>query len=401
MTNKQWFNLHSWAGLFLGGLLLFVCLTGTLATISHEIEYLTDQKYRALTPRNKTDFYQLEIELSKKYPQSYLQSIEIRTERYLSGEALLVTDNLLHFVYFDPNTGKILGNGNWGRLSRFLRDIHRKLSMGDAGKLLVTSFNFLLFIILISSFFVYKRWWRHFFKQPDKIELSKRTSWSSWHKFFGIWSWWFIALISITSFWYFVDQSLETMNVEYYPKAPKVISINTAVQPISLTEVVKHAQSAFESLNITQIRYPRSNNKPIEIRGENGDFLVTDSANRIYLHPSTGEVLHVQYAGELSIFSRVTDMVDLLHFGNFYGVVFKLVWFTFGILFSFMIVSGTYLAWLKIKRKQPSFIKWQGLLGVTSIALCIVAIILTSINMWLPVEKLAPYSPQLTINKNK
>lgn len=74
-----------------------------------------------------------------------------------------MTDNLRSFVYFDPNTGKILGEGQWGRLARFLRDIHRKLSMGDAGKLLVTSLSLLLFIILVSSFFVYKDLWRYFF----------------------------------------------------------------------------------------------------------------------------------------------------------------------------------------------------------------------------------------------
>jgi uncharacterized iron-regulated membrane protein len=397
VTKKAWFQLHTWAGIFLGALLLLVCITGTLATISHEIEYLTDHKFRALTSRTQVDFQQLESELSTHYPNSHLQRIQIRPEKYLSGEAHLVKDNLLSFVYFDPNTGKILGEGQWGRLARFLRDIHRKLSMGDAGKLLVTALSLLLVTILVSSFFVYKGWWRCFFKRPSQFDSSKRTSWSRWHKFIGVWSWWFVAVITLTGFWYFINQSLETAKIEYYPQAPGVQTLNIAAKPLSLTKVLMHAQSAFEMLDITYVRYPDSVQKPIEIRGNNDDFLVADRANRIYLHPVSGQVLKVQYATELSIYARFTDTVDLIHFGHFSGLITKLIWFVFGSLLSFLIASGIYMAWLKTKRKQASVIKWQGVSGIFAIIMCCAALILTSISVAMPEQESTPFSPQLLV----
>ncbi|WP_085299389.1 PepSY-associated TM helix domain-containing protein [Cognaticolwellia mytili] len=396
MTNKQWFQLHTWAGVFLGALLLFVCFTGTIASVSHEIEYLIDEKFRALTPRTKVDFQQLETELSKAYPNSYLQRIQIRPERYLSGEAQIVTNNLLSFIYFDPNTGKILGKGNWGRLTRFLRDIHRKLSMGNAGKFLITTLSLLLLITLVSSFFIYKDWWRHFFKQPNKLKLSTRATWSSWHKIIGLWSWWFIATVSITSFWYFIDQTLQTAGIEYYPQKPQIQSSEVNAKPASLTKILINAQAAFKSLEISYIRYPNNTKKPIEIRGFNHDFLVVDRANRVYLHPVTAEVLKVQPAAELSAYSRLTDTVDLIHFGSFFGLTSKIIWFIFGLLMSFMIASGIYMAWLKAKRKQPSVIKWQGISGILTIIICIVGVVLTTINVALPKNESVPFSPQLS-----
>lgn len=304
---------------------------------------------------------------------------------------------MIRLVYSDPNTGKILGEGRWGSFARFLRDIHRKLSMGDIGKLMVTSMSMLLLIILVSSFFVYKDWWRYFFKHPSKLKASKRASFSGWHKSIGLWSWWFIAVISLTGFWYFVDQTLQTADIEYYPQSPQVKSVKVDEKPLSLTKVITHAQAAFDNLQITYIRYPNSVKKPIEIRGGNNDFLVVDRANRIYLHPVSGKVLKVQYATQLSIYSRLTDTVDLIHFGSFYGLISKIIWFIFGLFLSFMIASGTYMAWLKVKRKQPSVIKWQGISGIFAIVLCLVALVLTSVSIAMPAEGSTPYSPQFPI----
>jgi len=338
--------------------------------------------------------------LSKKYPDSYLQRIQIRPEKYLSGEAHLVKNNLLSLVYFDANTGKILGEGSWGKFSRFFRDIHRKLSMGDIGKLLVTSLSLLLVIILVSSFVVYKKWWRYFFKFPSKLNEAKRTSWSDWHKSIGLWSWWFIASVALTGFWYFINQTLDTVELDFYPPSPQVKLISGEAKPLSLSKVLNLAQAAYPALTITYMRYPDSAEKPIEIRGENNDFLVVDRANRVYLHPVSGKVLKVQYAAQLSLYARLTDTVDLIHFGSFYGLTSKLVWFVFGLALCFMIGSGTYMAWLKIKRKQPSVVKWQGVSGIFSLIICLLALFLTSVSTAIPAEESTPFSPQLSIILN-
>lgn len=49
-NRRFWFLLHGWLSLPVWGLLLLVCITGTIATISHEITWLANPAARALNP---------------------------------------------------------------------------------------------------------------------------------------------------------------------------------------------------------------------------------------------------------------------------------------------------------------------------------------------------------------
>ena len=164
MSAKQWFNLHSWAGLVVGVLLFVICVSGTLATLSHEIEYLTGSKYRALSSSPMTNYPAIESSLNKHYPNAQVLYIHRHKQDYLATEVALKINDTFRFVYLDAASGEVLGEGEWARISRFLRNWHMNLSMGWTGKLIVTSLSILVLILLVSSFFVYRRWWQGFLK---------------------------------------------------------------------------------------------------------------------------------------------------------------------------------------------------------------------------------------------
>ena len=296
MNAKSWFNLHSWAGLFVGVLLFVTCVSGTLATLSHELEYLTDAKYRALTSSASTNYQALENTLNKHYPQAQLLYIQRHKQDYLATEAALKVGDSFRFVYLDAATGRLLGEGEWARISRFLRNWHMNLSMGWTGKLIVTSLSILLVILLVSSIYVYRRWWQGFIKKPAALCLDKRSSWSDWHKLLGLWSLWFIAVMAITGVWYLVEHGLQTAKVPHYVSSPQALSEfkkqrpRKGLSPISLAAAYEAAQQAFTSLDIRYIRYPNEANQPIEVRGYNDDILLRLRANRVYVKPNSGEV---------------------------------------------------------------------------------------------------------------
>ena len=148
MNAKSWFNLHSWAGLFVGVLLFVTCVSGTLATLSHELEYLTGAKYRALSSSSSTNYLALENTLNKHYPQAQILYIQRHKQDYLATEAALKVGDSFRFVYLDAATGTLLGGGEWARISRFLRNWHMNLSMGWTGKLIVTSLSMSKIIFL-------------------------------------------------------------------------------------------------------------------------------------------------------------------------------------------------------------------------------------------------------------
>ena len=400
MNAKRWFNLHSWAGLFVGVLLFVTCVSGTLATLSHELEYLTGAKYRALSSSSSTNYLALENTLNKHYPQAQILYIQRHKQDYLATEAALKVGDSFRFVYLDAATGTLLGGGEWARISRFLRNWHMNLSMGWTGKLIVTSLSVLLVILLVSSFYVYRRWWQGFMKKPAALSLDKRSSWSDWHKLLGLWSLWFIAVMAITGIWYLVEHGLQTAKVPHTVSAPPAVSEfkkqspRKDVSPISLAAAYEAAQQAFPSLDIRYIRYPNKADKPIEVRGYNNDILLRLRANRVYLEPSSGEVLGIQKGEQLPIVARITDTADPLHFGNFAGIGTKLIWGLFGALMSFVSAAGIYMSWLRVKRKTTA-VKWLGLSGVIAIGLVVASLLTTSLSF---TERSVPnqvYSPIL------
>lgn len=398
MNAKSWFNLHSWAGLFVGVLLFVTCVSGTLATLSHELEYLTDAKYRALSSSASTNYQAIENTLNKHYPQAQLLYIQRHKQDYLATEAALKVGDSFRFVYLDAATGSLLGEGEWARISRFLRNWHMNLSMGWTGKLIVTSLSILLVILLASSFYVYRHWWQGFMKRPAMLCLGKRSSWSDWHKLLGLWSLWFIAVMAITGVWYLVEHGLQTAKVPHTVSAPQALSDfkkqtpRKGVLPISLTTAYKAAQHAFPSLDIRYIRYPNKVNQPIEVRGYNDDILLRLRANRVFLKPSSGEVLGLQKGEELKLLPRIKDTADPLHFGNFAGIGTKLIWGLFGALMSLVSAAGIYMSWLRVKRKT-TVVRWLGLSGGIVIGLVVASLLTTSLSF---TERSVPnvvYSP--------
>jgi uncharacterized iron-regulated membrane protein len=397
---KSWFNLHSWAGLFVGVLLFVTCVSGTLATLSHELEYLTDAKYRALSSSASTNYQAIENTLNKHYPQGQLLYIQRHKQDYLATEAALKVGDSFRFVYLDAATGRLLGEGEWARISRFLRNWHMNLSMGWTGKLIVTSLSMLLVILLVSSFYVYRRWWQGFMKKPAALSLDKRSSWADWHKLLGLWSLWFIVVMAITGVWYLVEHGLQTAKVSHTVSAPQAVSEfkkqspRKDIPPISLTAAYEAAQQSFPSLDIRYIRYPNKADQPIEVRGYNDDILLRLRANRVYLKPSSGELLGIQIGEQLPIVARISDTADPLHFGNFAGVGTKLIWGLFGALMSFISAAGIYMSWLRVKRKTTA-VKWLGVSGGIAIGLVVASLLTTSLSF---TERSVPnqvYSPIL------
>lgn len=386
MTNRQWFTLHSWAGFAFAGLLFLVCLTGVLATLSYEIQYLSDDKYRALEVRDgAVAWAQLEANLARTYPDSHLLGGKVHQQPYLAGEARLMTPEGFRFVFFDPASGKVLGEGQWGQLSRYLRDIHMYLSMGSIGKYLVTLTSVLLLISLVSSFFVYRKWWRGFLTKPGKLSWKKRTDWSSWHKWMGLWAWWLIAVMAVTGAWYLVERIMFDTGVDHYPSAPTITHTEVQQQQRaqSLAVLVEAARQARPDMDITGFYYPHNHDQVMAFVGQNGSTLVRDRANRVYLDPITAEVVSTQYASELDLVARIADTADPLHFGNFAsgnlsGVTVKLVYALFGLMLTGLVVGGMRMHYLRTQRRDPNTAKWLGITGSFSIALSIAALIYTT-----------------------
>ncbi|TMO44314.1 PepSY-associated TM helix domain-containing protein [Pseudoalteromonas ruthenica] len=404
MSARQWFNVHSWAGLFVGALLFVTCLSGTLATLSHELEYLSDSQFRAISDSGDTDFAAIERTLNTHYPGAQVMYLARHKQDYLATEVQLKIQGSFRFVYVDGATGALLGEGPWARISRFLRNWHMTLSMGWTGKLIITSLSLLLVVLLVSSLYVYRQWWRHFLKRPAALTLSKRNSWSDWHKLLGLWSYWFILVMALTGLWYLVEHGLQTAKIDHYVAPPPAVTQlanqneKSSRPPLTLSAAYQAAKQAFPSLDIRYISYPQHSHQAIQIRGYNDDILLRLRANKVYLHPATGAVLGIQKGEQLPLVPRLKDTADPLHFGNFAGLGTKLIWACFGALMTFVSGAGVVMGWLRVRRKT-SAIRWLGVSGVIAIALVLASVVATSMSFSVRNVPAQLFSPVLGVEK--
>ncbi len=97
----------------------------------------------------------------------------------------------------------------------------------------------------------------------------------------------------------------------------------------------------------------------ISIQGHAGSLFsrsfIRERGNQINLDRRTGQVLLKSGTSDLTVFWVISNAVDPVHFGNFGGLISKIVWFVFGLIICGLILSGTYLHIKKLHKNNG----WQ------------------------------------------
>ncbi|MEP0354340.1 PepSY-associated TM helix domain-containing protein [Paraglaciecola sp.] len=364
MNKKQMLALHNWVGLKLSLLMFIVCLTGTFAVISHELDWLFTDKLRISAQDERyIDWEAIYNNVKVEYPQRSINTIN--APLYSNFASIVLTDDPeLGFrrVFVDPYTGEVKGElPYYASFQRTLRDLHRYLFAPIGGLYIVGPLGIILLVSTISALLFYKKWWQGFFKL--RLRSGSRAFWGSLHKVVGLWSLWFLLLIGITGTWYLAERIIRDAGVQiqqerqYTPK--KDIQNNQFIeQQINVSEAIKTAVSTISNLTPTSIAFPKNQTGPIIVTGYTDVILVRPRSNSVFINPVNGNVIEYRATKDLSALSVWVDMADPLHFGTFSGLGVKLVWFFFGLLVCVMSASGIIIFVKRIqKRRKDSWIK--------------------------------------------
>ncbi len=335
-------------------LFFIVCFSGTLATLSHEMDWLFNPDARAepqkeLAPRN-----QIMANFGKEYPNAKMTFWMRTDEPYLCDILYKEEGNSKSYVFANPYTGEIQGEAQI-TFQRFFRDLHYFLFIPfQVGNYLVLVFGFLLLVSLVTALVFYKKWWRKLFElQTGKGPL---VFFRSLHRLVGVWSVPFTLLFSITGIWYFLERAdIADIGTNANPRAPVVKGLlnggnKEALDPNDLDydRAAKIAEAQRPNLKAGDMVPSREASGSIYITGKSDVPLVRQRANRVYLNPKTYEVMQTQKATEIGTVIFINDMADPLHFGNWGGLATKIIWFILGLGISSLILSGI---WITLKRK--------------------------------------------------
>ena len=241
---------------------------------------------------------------------------------------------------------------------------------------IVCSLALLLAVSLVSGIVTYKKWWRGFFRAPRGGDGRRMTG--DLHRLMGLWSLWFVALITLTGLWYLVETLGGNARV---PKLPEVAA-GAMPTGAALDRLVAVARRADPALDIREIRFTSDNGVIFLV--QSSAWMVRDRANTVVVAPSTSCVVAQLDGRTLSAHQRISEMADPLHFGTFGGLWTKVIWFLFGALLTAMAVTGTMIYAMRLARSSRSDvgslkIAWQGMgaWGYIGIALILLTLILT------------------------
>lgn len=362
MQRAQWYKWHSLAGVQLAILVCFILLTGTLAVMSHELDWLTNPAVRA-APHTPDQIAWTEVYRNAQHHTkgAIINAIEAPVH---SGFAVAViaikADNKRYRLYFDPQSGEFQGSGSWFNWQTVLRRLHRHLMMPlEIGLTIVAASSVLFAMSLVSGLALHRKWFTGLLQQPR--DGNRRIFWGDWHRLLGLWSSWLLAIMVVTGLWYLAEHlGLDAP----HPAAVHAVSeeANEAIYRPDIDTfavMLQQVQSQRPNLEIRRIRFPIRKQQTVYVEGQEDDILVRDRANNLVFDPVDGRLLSQRYAADLTLHVRISEAADPLHFGTWGGYPTKILYFVFGIALTAMSITGTYIYAMRVGAKlKPKNASW-------------------------------------------
>ncbi len=364
---KKLYNLHAWLGFQLAVIMFVVLATGTIATVSNEIDWLIFKELRASEKPEKEgklptsdDWDKIYTAVKFAYPDAAPRYLTTMGEDYLTYR-VAAEDESLHakFIQVDQWTHELTGTVPRLTVQRFFRDFHRYLFMpAFPGIIFVCALAFVLALAIYTGLKTTRNWknalWRIRFNQGTRIALSDT------HKIFGLWGIWFSILITITGIWYFYEFSFQLFGSRLEPAAPKVETAQVSTQTVSpmtlsadeFGKIVAIAQTAHQNWHITSIVIPADTAGLVQFRGVKNNPLLRDRAYRVFINPVTYQIESVFTPDSIGLNAYLNEYADPLHFGHFGGLWTKLIWFIFGIGLTGLSITGVLMSWKRTKSKR-------------------------------------------------
>lgn len=360
-----WWRLHHWAGLQVSLFLAFVCLTGTLAVFSYELDWLARPAMwtAPVAAENQASWGDVLNIARHAAPDAVGMNIYRPLHPLSTYDAVARANGENTHYYIHPGTAELTGTGDWIGFQRFLRNTHRHLMLPvPIGVSIVSLAAILLGVTLVTSFWVYKRWWRGFLRWPKGRTM--RALIGDIHRLTGLWSIWFVALICLTGYFYLAEQW--GFDAPAANAAPATLESSIAPDK-SLPSPGQALDTGLNQLSQVQpgyqvslVRWTAAQPDVIEVHGEAGRaLLVRPRANAVWIHARTGALLGEADARTLSAHQRIAEMADPLHFGTFGGYWTKTLWIVFGAMLTGLSATGAVIYVLRIaktEREEPGWI---------------------------------------------
>lgn len=390
---RKFFNqLHKWAGLTCGIVVVFVCLSGTIYVYNTEIrEWADSDRYFVEASGQKKSLDELktavEGELSAEIVGANVYRAENRTVQFQvkkEGEERAVT------YYVNPYTAEILADNSEKTASEefmgYMFSLHRWLlldkveepileSMGnrDLGRFINGVATLLFLAGVVTGIFIWfpqklKNW-----KQGLKIKWSanwKRVN-HDLHNTLAFYSLIVLFLMAVTGpFWsyeWYREGWQKTWDIYQAPK-PENAQVGVGAEKpenpeeaeplekpiVSLDEVVAASNSALAYDGNLRVTLPGKPGGDVSVSKSRTGFFAKAGSDQLTLDPASLEVKEAKLFSDLPVRQQIGRSVKSLHTGEIFGQFTKFLWFVGCLIATSLPITGTLIWWNKHKKKKSN-----------------------------------------------
>lgn len=294
--------------------------------------------------------------VEQAYPTAKV-STAMSFEPYLVNAVVFTdSDKPYAIAYVNQYTGKIQEVNDGMTFISFMRSLHGWLLFPwqhsySIGYYIVCAMAIVMLGALITGLVVYKRFWRAFTQPKLRLNQGKKTVLADLHKLAGVWSLWFLLLMSLTGLWYLFQAVLWHNDIDLEAHPPLVAAVQlpvgvveTPIKPITLSQALAITEQRFPNFKGTYVMPLEHNRDTYKLYGE-GDFIFFDKYSYgVTVNPWTGAIESERDPSKMTVLQTLSHIADPLHYGTIGGIWTKIIWFVFGVLLTGMSITG-FLMW--------------------------------------------------------
>lgn len=172
LAKKTLFQIHGWVGLNCGLVLFAICLSGTIATISEEIDWCINPALRVCSNGKPLSWDALESHIESELTDCSVVSIYApRSHRTACMVEVETGFGQRGTLLINQYTGEIQGGYSFHSVKALFRTFHKQFYIfgipeGIHGTYLVGSYGLALFTAGLTGLLFYKRFWQRIFVVP-------------------------------------------------------------------------------------------------------------------------------------------------------------------------------------------------------------------------------------------
>jgi len=366
VSQRFWFQLHGWCSLPIWVLFCFICVTGTVSVISHELTWLTNSAARATNPDNLPEKSKdtLIANLKSQHPSADVMSI-LSYEPYLVNAIIFTdTDKPYAVAYVNQYTGEVQAINQTISFVEFMRTLHGWLFFPwqegySLGYYLVSLMALVILGALVTGLIIYKNFWRAFTQPKIRFNQGSKTLLKDLHTVSGVWSIWFMAIMSLTGLWYLAQAIMWHNEIDIEEHAPIVseaqLPSSNSAEAINLDSAIAITKNQFSDFTPTYIMLPEHNRGMYSIMGAGDTIFYDGYSYSTSINPWTGAIGASKSPETMTTLQTLSHIADPLHYGTIGGIWTKIIWFIFGLILSGMSITGFMMYSKKlVKAKKQS-----------------------------------------------